>query len=268
MTTAATNVSSIEDLAQDVLDSHFTLVDRKGEIDIVTFDGASGWTSPNMHPVLSLMRWTTSDEGKATQALEVAIASFRERGCGFDWMTGPDTEYLIPKLQEAGFLKPPLPVGAMVKHLDAPSDTPDLSGFEIHKLDDPDDMRASDIMSAGFEVPNDVGAIYHKAYVHPSDLQKTDVYLATETETGTPVAVGYLSYIGSGPAVLLRVSSTLESHRGRGLYHALVEHRIRDAALAGRRLAYVQAYSPDSRRALTDLGFDCAGELFLHRWRP
>ncbi|MEL6957315.1 MAG: hypothetical protein AAGL89_00020 [Pseudomonadota bacterium] len=255
-------------LVQDVLESHFSLTNLPGLIDTVTFDGASGWTSPNPHPVLSLMRWTTSDDKVALEALTETISFFREKGRGFDWITGPESEHLVPHLQERGFLKPPLPVGAMVRALDWPVESPDLNGFDIVKWDDPDDLLPSDIMSAGFEVPDDVGAIYHKAYMQPTQLQRSDIYVAVDVQTSCPVAVGYLSYIGEGPSVLLRVSSTLEDYRGRGLYHALVQRRIADAARAGRRMAFVQAYSDDSRRALVDLGFECAGDMLLHRWRP
>ena len=46
--------------ADEVLAAHFTLVDVPGAIETINLEGATGWTSPNPHPVLSLMRWTTT----------------------------------------------------------------------------------------------------------------------------------------------------------------------------------------------------------------
>ena len=260
-----TSLSDI--LTEEVLASHFTLIETPGELELITVDGASGWTSPNPHPVLSLLRWTTSDQDAAAVALGEALAFFQDKLCGFDWMTGPKTGHLAPLLYERGFLKHPLEVAAMTSTFSSSITEPQLDGLQILKVEDVTDPRISSVMAKGFDVPDDVGLIYHNAYVTPSDLQKTDVYAAYEAGSDTPVAVGYLSYIGAERDVLLRVSSTLESHRGRGLYRAMVLHRLREAAHAGRSQAFVQSYSPSSKNALADLGFKQAGVLHLHRWR-
>jgi RimJ/RimL family protein N-acetyltransferase len=254
--------------ADEVLASHFTLVDRPGEIETVTLDGVQGWTSPNPHPVLSLMRWVTADQDRATEALEAVIARFSAEGRGFDWMTGPNEADLVPLLYERGFVKPALDVAAMVRPLGGDVAPPVLDGLHIWKVEDPQDARIYSVMAKGFDVSPEVGAIYHRAYVTPSDVQRSDVYAVSEMGRRDPVAVGYLSYIGDGPSALLRVSSTLSSHRGRGIYHALVKHRLRVAQAAGRHQAFVHAYSPASRKALENLGFESAGQLQLHRWRP
>jgi len=64
------------------------------------------------------------------------------------------------------------------------------------------------------------------------------------------------------------VAATLPKARGRGIYRALIKRRLADAAKSGRKLAVVHAYSSGSRGALAELGFETAGELLLHRWRP
>ena len=255
--------------ARDVLESHFTLVGEPGALEIIDPPGVTGWTSPDPHPALSLMRWTTQDAALAETALDGVLDRFRAEQRGFDWMTGPDEADLAPLLYERGFLSPALDVAAMARAIpsgyDAPA-TPD--GMRIEKVEDATDMRFSDVMSAGFDVAPEVGAVYHNAYMKASDRQRTELYAAFVDGSRDPAGVGYLSFIGAGPAVLLRVSCVDAAHRGRGIYHALVRHRLAEAARQGRSLAFVHAYSETSGRVLDDLGFANIGTLHLHRWRP
>jgi GNAT superfamily N-acetyltransferase len=259
--------------AQEVLESHFTLKPLDGAIDPVVTEGAEGWTSPNPHPVLSIMRWTTADPDTAAEALTTVLERFRAEGRGFDWMTGPRCAEagLLPLLEEAGFIRPPLHVTAMVRTI-PPGTTPELpaapDGLQILRVENPEDSRVWRVMAEGFEVPHEVGEIFHRAYMTPTSRQNSEVYAVSETGSDVPVAVGYQSYIGDGRSVLLRVSTTLEPFRGRGIYRALVARRVHEAARRGRDRVFVHAYSGESRRALSEMGFADVGTLQLHRWRP
>ncbi|GFE64942.1 hypothetical protein [Litoreibacter roseus] len=254
--------------ADDILESHFTLAARPGAIEPIVVDGAAGWTSPNPHPVLSLMRWTTIDPGTASLALDAVLARFRDAGQGFDWMTGPKTAHLVPLLYERGFIAPPLDVAAMIRCVSPDIDISMPKDLRVWKVEDLQDDRISRVMARGFDVSGEVGAIFHEAYLTSSPLQTSDVYAVSADGDDAPVGVGYLSYIGDGPSVLLRVSSTLDEYRGRGIYKALVLRRLADAAKQGRTQAFVHAYSDGSQRVLSGLGFESAGSLQLHRWRP
>lgn len=254
--------------ADEVLESHFTLVSLPGLIEAVTVEGAEGWTSPNTHPALSLMRWNTTDADIAATALDTVLTRFREKGHGFDWMTGPRCNHLVPLLEQAGFIQPSLDVAAMACNISTAIDAPMPDDIQISRVDDPEDLRVAQIMARGFDVSDAVGAIFHKAYLTPSDLQTSQVFAAYATGESDPVGVGYLSYMADGQSVLLRVSSVLESHRERGIYRALVLHRLIEAARQGRTQAFVHAYSQGSRHALQNLGFESTGTLQLHRWRP
>lgn len=156
----------------------------------------------------------------------------------------------------------------MVKHIEPQDALPEPDGVHIWKVDDLTDGRIWGAMATGFDIPDDVAAIFHDAYATPSKLQRTDIYAAAVDGSDVPVGVGYLSYIGDGPSVLLRVSCTLEGNRGRGIYTSVVNRRLHDAARQGRTQAFVHAYSEESRRCLEHLGFHSAGTLQLHRWRP
>ncbi|WP_299968460.1 GNAT family N-acetyltransferase [uncultured Roseobacter sp.] len=254
--------------ADDVLDGHFTLVSLPGMIDAISLEGARGWTSPNPHPVLSLMQWTTTNTDLAAAALDSALERFREKGHGFDWMTGPKCAHLIPLLQGKGFIEPSLDVAAMVCAIPRDVEAPVPAGIRISRIDDPEDLRVARVMARGFDVPAEVGIIFHHAYLTPSPVQTSEVFAAFADDDDDPVGVGYLSYMADERSVLLRVSSVLESHRGRGIYRALVTHRLAAAAAQGRTQMFVHAYSDGSRAALEDLGFERIGTLQLHRWRP
>ena len=256
--------------AETVLASHFTLVSVAGAVETIVVEGAEGWTSPNPHPALSLMRWTTRDKVVAARALDEVLDRFRKEGRGFDWMIGPQCAQsdLLSLLKSRGFIDPPLEVAAMVKTIKSDIPKNSVEGLHIWKVDDPADGGLDSIMARGFDVPDDVGAIFHQAYMTASPLQRSEVYAAAIGDDDEPVGVGYSSYIGDGPSVLLRVSSTLGAYRKRGVYRALVTRRLYEAAQQGRTQAFVHAYSPASCRSLKTLGFSTVGKLQLHRWRP
>jgi len=254
--------------AQDILASHFSLSEIPREITPFDQPGVEGWTSANPHPVLSIGKWTTTDPQHAAEALDAVMQPLRAAGRGFDWMTGPQDHGLLPLLEERGFLQPALSISAMVKQIAADETPDDPAGLTTQMIAGRRDDDVAQIMSEGFDIPEDVGRMYHNAYVTPSALQRTDVYTATVTGSDHPMAIAYQSYIGDGPLVLLRVAATLPEARGRGAYRALIRRRLADAALQGRTYAVVHAYSQGSQTALSDMGFATAGTLELHRWRP
>lgn len=256
-------------LADDILASHFTLTPVSGAIELVEVRGAEGWTSPNPHPALSLMRWTARDPQLAEEALAATVKRFEEPGRGFDWMTGPrEREAGLNQLfEDHGFLTPPLKIAAMARTIEPAETFPSDDEVSVRKAREDEHEACFTVMAKGFDVPDEVGRVFHRAYLSPSPLQRTDVYVAPG-DGGEVQGVGYLSYIGGGGSVLLRVSSVAEEHRGRGLYKALVNRRLEDASKAGRTQAFVHAYSARSQRALEELGFETAGELELYRWRP
>jgi hypothetical protein len=91
--------------------------------------------------------------------------------------------------------------------------------------------------------------------------------LLRQMEQGSTDHLGYVVFDGDVPAAIGRLETraasafgglyggfTLEAHRGRGLYHALVAERARDALRLGARYLRVDAL-PTSERILERLGF-------------
>ncbi|MEM7075297.1 MAG: hypothetical protein AAF484_09435 [Pseudomonadota bacterium] len=250
--------------------SHFTLVSMPGELDCLSIPGLDGWISSNRHPVLSLVRWTTQDRARAEDALDQVLDMCRSRGQGFDMMTGPRCEAagLLSLLRERGFLEPPVRVAAMLRQISADTLPNAAPEHRVWNATAEEDDRLWKLMAEGFDVPHEVGRIFHRAYMTSSDKQRTDIYGGALENSDHLAGVGYLSYIGDGPVVLLRVSVTDASCRGQGLYHAMVYERLRDAAAAGRSWAVVHAYSDSSEQVLGHMGFSRQGTFLLHRWRP
>ena len=73
----------------------------------------------------------------------------------------------------------------------------EVPGYQISRAAD-DERAVWQVMAAGFDVAEDVGKVYHQAYVTASEHQRTDVYKAEPVPRGEIAAVGYLSWIGDG----------------------------------------------------------------------
>ncbi|HEU4579293.1 MAG TPA: hypothetical protein VFS67_13605 [Polyangiaceae bacterium] len=91
--------------------------------------------------------------------------------------------------------------------------------------------------------------------------------LLRHMERGSTEQLGYVAFDGDVPAAIGRLETratsafgglygglTLEAHRGRGLYHALIAERARDALRLGARYLRVDAL-PTSEGILERLGF-------------
>ena len=256
--------------ADDVLRAHFTLSSLKGAIECIDLDGASGWTSPNPHPALSLMHWTTDDRETAATSLDTVLDRFRKEGRSLEWMTGPecDAAGLVSLLGERGFNSEPMHIAAMSKTLGPMDIDNGVEGVRTFKVEEKNCEDMGRVMARGFSVPDDVGVAFHRAYVTDTDSQSSDVYAAFLDGKVDAAGVGYLTYLGESNNALLRASSVLEPARGRGAYKALVQHRLQDAATQGCDEIFVHAYSKGSRECLTNLGFRTLGGLSLYVWSP
>jgi hypothetical protein len=91
---------------------------------------------------------------------------------------------------------------------------------------------------------------------------------------------GYIGYCDAEPASVGRLythpqshfaglygGGTLSSHRGKGLYRAVVAARARDAIAAGAKYLQVDAL-PTSRPILERLGFVKVSETWPCEWKP
>lgn len=83
---------------------------------------------------------------------------------------------------------------------------------------------------------------------------------------GAPV--GTAGMIAKQRSVYLVGGNVLESHRGRGIYRALIDERLRDAAALGFTLATTQAREATSAPILDKLGFETLFRSRVYKWQP
>ena len=263
--TAAETVS-----ADEVLRAHFTLTSIEGALECIQLDGAEGWTSPNPHPALSLFRFNSLDPTRVGEALDTVLARFVKEGRPVEWMTGPNcvAAGFDSLLTSRGFDPQPMQVAAMSMNLRHEESFVPTAGAKASLVGEADAIDLGRVMAKGFSVPDEVGEIYHQAYLTATDLQRSEVYGAWVDGIDEPVGAGYLTYLDNGKNALLRASSVLENARGKGAYRALVERRVADAAARGCREMFVHAYSKGSRECLSNIGFRTLGGLSLYHWSP
>jgi GNAT superfamily N-acetyltransferase len=89
----------------------------------------------------------------------------------------------------------------------------------------------------------------------------------------------YLARVGGEPVgtagmvvkprcVYLMGGNVLASHRGRGIYRALIDERLRDAAARAIPLAVTQAREATSAPILAKLGFETLYHSHVYKWEP
>ncbi len=80
--------------------------------------------------------------------------------------------------------------------------------------------------------------------------------------------VGTAGMIVKARSVYLVGGNVLESHRGRGIYRALIGARLREAAASGVSLATTQAREATSAPILERLGFETLFRSVVYKWQP
>ncbi len=82
------------------------------------------------------------------------------------------------------------------------------------------------------------------------------------------VPVGTAGFIVKPRSVYLVGGNVLEPYRGRGVYRALIDARLRDIAALGLTLATTQAREATSAPILDKLGFETLYRGRVYKWQP
>jgi GNAT superfamily N-acetyltransferase len=80
--------------------------------------------------------------------------------------------------------------------------------------------------------------------------------------------VGTAGMVVKQRCVYLMGGNVLPAHRGRGIYRALIDERLRDAAERGITLAVTQAREATSAPILDKLGFETLYRSHMYKWEP
>jgi GNAT superfamily N-acetyltransferase len=202
----------------------------------------------------SFLLYSNLTAENADQVIDEEIAYFESIGHRFEWKhynhdTPPD---LIERLRKRGF-----EVGDPETILVL--DTQGLSGIltepvthDIQRITGPRDIKPLvDVQTAiyGYEMEGMVERLTWELTNYPDYMSLYGAYV-----DGLPVASARINYPANSQFASLWGGGTLEGHRGRGIYTALLAKRLEEAVRRGRRFLTIDA-SPMSRPIVEKLGF-------------
>ncbi len=216
------------------------LVERPDWVQITTPSVTSGGMNEVVLAVL--------DEADADRVVDETIARYRRLGLRFKWCVGPDSrpadlpERLARRGLVAGWAR------AMVRETAPLPAVPDV----VVEAVTPDTLSAfCRVMAEGWEMPVDELERVHRHALASSDPQ-TFLFLARVR--GEPA--GIAAYVPHPRSAYLLSGVVLPRFRNKGVYRALLDARLRDAARRGIALATTQAREETSAPILDRLGFE------------
>ena len=226
------------------------VIERPGWLQLVTPSFKNGGFNEVSFAVLG---------ADADAVIDATIAQYRELGCKFRWIVGPDSAPadLGERLARRGLVRSIS--HAMIRSTETAVDGADdrADDVTIDRVDGTTIDAFTQAMAEGWSV-------------EPGPLAR-----ANELALGGSSHRMYLARVGGEPAataasvlfersVYLLGAVVLPRFRRRGLYRALVAARLRDAATAGRTLATSHARAETSAPLLARLGFDtvCTFDVF------
>jgi GNAT superfamily N-acetyltransferase len=189
------------------------------------------------------------DSSEADAVIDATIAEYRALGLRFRWCVPPGSAPadLAERLAARG-LEPQVVVGMARLTDDALAATPvDVDVVEVGRERVDEFTR---VAALGWEcAPEPFGWVNRASVEHPD----TRVHLYLASLDGVPLATA-ASHVFDRSVYLLG-GVVLPEARGRGLYRALVNARLRDAAARGIGLVTTQALEQTSAPLLAHMGF-------------
>ncbi|MEO8846868.1 MAG: GNAT family N-acetyltransferase [Kofleriaceae bacterium] len=217
------------------------VIERPGWLQIVTPSLKTGGLNEVIYSLL--------DEHGADAAIDTAIAIYRDRGLKFRWNAGPGSGPidLGERLERRGLT--PSRGRGMARSTDVgdAGDASDVAGVvEVDRATVGDYTR---VMASGWSAESaPLLALHH--HLLAEGRQRLFVAYCD----GVAAAAG--SYVAFARSAFLMRGVVVEAFRGRGLYRALVEARLRHARGRGISIATTHARESTSAPILEKLGFE------------
>jgi hypothetical protein len=253
------------DLVEAIESTLFLYPAVPGLVQDLGIAGLRGRITKLSHPLANLC----GDARFSERECDAMIAKVRQRygDLAFGWVTGPSTRPadLPRRLADAGLAPVDSIAGMTLTDFDVSIGTsPDVRVEETP-------LRAmapqAAMMARAYGMPADVMNLFNELLAATADRIKSRGYFGYVGDDPTPVAWSFLVYLPDSPTVLLGGAATVEEHRGRGLYTALVKRRLDDARADGRTAAVIQADRRTSAPICAKLGFRevCGLEVYAPR---
>ncbi|HEV8470154.1 MAG TPA: hypothetical protein VGR46_11140 [Candidatus Limnocylindria bacterium] len=250
-----------QDLVDAIESSLFIFPPVPGLLQDLGIPGLRGRITKVSHPLANLCGDARFSEPEA----DALVEKVRQRygNLAFGWITGPSTRPadLPDRLVKAGLGHADSIAGLALTDLDAP--IPVSSQARVREVTWQDAVARSEMMARAYGLPTEVMRLLNEAFAAMSHQIKARAYLA-HLGDDAPAAWGYLVYVPDSPTVVLGGAATLDEHRGKGLYTALVARRLADARADGRTAAVIQGDRKTSAPICAKLGFQelCGLEFF------
>jgi hypothetical protein len=212
--------------------------------------------------------WSSLTTTNADAEIAAQVEYYRKLGVGFEWKAyshdaPPD---LVDRLRRHNFDIGPLEA-VLVRPVDAPPSP-------VAAIDAAVDVRRVERPEQLADFKRAAEAVFGK------DYSFTTEQLADGLKAGSTEHLGYVAYVGGEPVGVSRLythpaswfgglygGGTVASHRGKGVYRAMVAARARDAAVLGARFLQVDSL-PTSRPVLERIGFRRLTDTWPCEWRP
>jgi len=226
-----------------------------------------GWvqiTTPSVRTgMLNEVLLAILQDAEADAVIDRTIARYRALGVSYKWCVGPDSRPtdLAERLERRGLERWMCKV--MTRET-TPLEAAVPAGVTVEEVDEASLPAYIQTLAAGWDSPLDETERVqrHARTQRPRNLQ----FLARLD--GVPAgAAGYVAHARSAYFVAAVV---LPAYRGRGVYRALLDARLRHARAAGLALATTQARESTSAPILERVGFETVGRypVFGERVRP
>ena len=193
------------------------------------------------------------EDAEADAVIDATIDEYRRQGIAFRWnvVPGSKPDDLAVRLAARG-LTSSLVRGMARSTSDLP-DTGERDAVRVHEVDAQTLDVFTRVMAEGWSMDSGQLDVAHQVIFRAADsVRRQRLYLASYQ--GEPAAVA--SHVAFPRSAYLLGAVVLPKFRRKGLYRALVNARMRDAAARGIALATSQAMDGTSAPLLEDMGFE------------
>lgn len=186
---------------------------------------------------------------EADAVIDRTIAEYRAHGCKFRWPVQPDTlpADLAERLEKRGFGK--IIIRALARSTALEPSPPDPK-IRVLEVDESNVHLFSAMIARGWGM-DPVPLDRFNRHLLASPERRHHLFLATYD--GEPAGASNACLFPR--SIYLQGAVTMPEMRRRGIYRAMVEHRLRFAADRGRTLATIHANAATSAPILAQLGF-------------
>lgn len=263
------------DLIHAIEHSQLLFGNVPGRTQPLSIPGVRGYASVNPHPMTNRVMADGLDgdapSASIDAAIDAVIAAYAERGNGFGWIVGPSSTPgdLGERLASRGLVRVAELAGMVRTDLDAPPGAPPpAAAIDIRPVSLAELRAHTAMLARAFGRPEGVVEHGHDLRERTAGEIRAASYLAFVDDDDAPAGYGDLIHLPGTPVVLLGGAGTLERHRGRGVYRALVARRLADARAAGAEAAVIQAVRTTSAPICAALGFReiCVQQVYV--WTP